>query len=80
MDYMLETALAMMPIQWFVMAVLTVAPIALAVPRVWMLAYLVGYALSGAYVVYCARPGKKNPKLMAAKADGMFARIRLQDP
>jgi hypothetical protein len=81
MDF-IKTALAMLPLQWFVMAVLTVIPMALAIPRFWALTYLVSYALSGAYVVYWAMPEKTKIK-PHAKADdrlGMFARIRLQDP
>ena len=81
MDFV-ETILSSLPISWYVMVVLTIAPMVVSIPRVLTLVYLICYAVAGVWLVYCGIPEKQTKK-MGAKMDDrllMFTRLKLQDP
>jgi hypothetical protein len=80
-----ENILSSLPASFYFMVALTIVPMAVQIPRLFTLVYLVVYALAGAWLVFSGIPERqaKNSKNVGAKMDdrlSLFARIKLQDP
>ena len=79
-------AIASLHASWYTMAFFTVLPMVVAVNRQLSLAYLVVYAMTGAWLVMCGlpeeRPVRSETSLLASKFDDrmlLFKAIKLRD-
>jgi hypothetical protein len=77
----LDQILSSLTAPWYAMASLTVVPMMLSIPRVVVLEFLILYALSGVWVIYCGIPVPKPKKAMVARMDDratLFKQLKLQ--
>jgi hypothetical protein len=85
MEFIYNT-IASLHASWYTMAFFTVLPMVVAVNRQLSLAYLVVYAMTGAWLVMCGLPERRvrsEPCQLASKFDDdrvlLFKAIKLRD-
>ena len=78
----LDQTLSSLTAPWYAMAALTVVPMVLSIPRAVALEFLILYALSGVWVIYCGISVPKATRAMTARMDDratlLFRQLKLQ--